>query len=589
MRKLTIFLFASLVAVSCLKMEDYHIDISYTGEQLQQISCPLGGIGTGYIIINGYGAIRGFEMFNRPSTDEIPVPMAFFSLYAKKAGQEPVTRILERETPGTYLRQAGDTDQHLPGMPRFSEVVFHNAYPVVHLDLIGEEVPLEVTMTAWSPFIPMDAANSSLPAAVIEWNVSNTGKEMVEYTVAFTMGIPMKAITAEEKTGDRGCSIAPASFSHWAGYTFSSTLADAGKPYAGKLRVMSQAENTHSALLSAGNGRDDAQLFWEDFSDDGQVEGYSDTLTGHSSGTGTAVITVSGKLAPGETAVVPFLFTWHVPYRIPGGNPAIDNSASHGTVSRNYYTVLYEDIEQATKHLTANLEALKEKTFLFSEAMMTSSVPPAAVGSAISGIAALKTNLLVLEETGNVYVYERQGGDHVSGPENSTNASGPEHSTHVWNDVRTMAALFPSLERNVRSPYEGSGRNPFTGTASDTDSAQVLSGWGLYQSLAGYEYDAAKGRMKFSPDEDVLPVRLFWSAGTGWGTLEVSRSEISLRCLHGTLDLDELVLAGKSFFVFREFVPSHDVHVSYDQLALSVAFNADLSLQEGQEFRMELP
>lgn len=890
MKKFAIILTAALAAVSCLKQDDYHIDITYTGEQLRYISCPLGGIGTGNILINGYGAIRDIEIFNRPSMDELPPDMTFFSLYTKEAAQDPVVRILEREFPDEHPNPFGKPREQLGGLPHFREAVFHNAYPMVHLDLIDEAVPLEVTMSAWSPFIPADTRSSSLPTAVIEWKLYNPGKEIVDYSVAFTMGNPMKANSAEGLMSNDGCSITPASSGQWKGFTFSSPFADTGKPDAGNFRVLLPGDNMNATLLSSSDWWDEAHLFWEDFADDGQIEARADTLTRQGSGKGTAVMSVSGTLAPGDTVVLPFLFAWHIPYRQLDDQMAFGNDAVRGTITRNYYTTLYEDIDRVTEHFTANLEALREKTHRFSEAMITSSVPPSVLDAAISNMASLKTNLLMQNESGHVHGYEGLGNDFGCCAGNCT---------HVWNYAQTMAALFPSLEQNVRetgfnhsthengyqcfrtvfplsdnwfrnvaadgqmgnimrvyrewkmsgdtewlgmvwpdvqnalefawkgvgelqetypwmdncpvpwdpnkegvmrgdqhntydisffgpnmmtgslylgalkacsemalamnapqksveyaelylegrdrymellwngeyftqqvevvegvtipdrlksppdangnvlpkyqvgdgclsdqllgqylafvsgmgylmdtvvtqqalaaifkynyrdqvrdvenvqrifaangepglvncswpngnrpvlpfvysdevwsgteyqvatslifadlvdeglkitegvrSRYNGANRNPFAEIESGRYYARAMSSWGVYQAMAGYQYDATKDRMKFSPAEDVMPVRFFWSAETGWGTLEVSRAKIGLTCIHGTLDLDELVLEGRSFFVLREFVPTHDVEVSYNHRALFIEFNRGLTLQEGEEFRMELP
>lgn len=890
MKKLAILLIASLVAVSCLKQDDYHIDLTYSGEHLRYISCPLGGIGTGNLLLNGYGAIRDIEIFNRPSMDELPPNMTFFSLYARAEGQDPVVRVMEREFLNEYPNPFGKPRQQLGGLPRFREAVFHNAYPMVRLDLVDEKVPLDITMSAWSPFIPTDTENSSLPAAALEWNLSNPGKEEIEFSVAFTMGNPMQSVAADGSKSNEGCLITPYVSGSRMGITFSSPAEDSLRPGTGSFRVIFPEGSNLSTPLQSSGWWDDAHLFWDDFSGDGALEVRVDTLRQSGNLAATAAMYISGTLRPGESAVLPFLFTWHIPLRRLENNMAFDNDEVRGIVSRNYYSVLYSDIDAVTDHLLNYLDVLREKTFRFSEAMITSSVPPSALDAAISNMAALKTNLLMQNEEGNVHGYEGLGNDFGCCAGNCT---------HVWNYAQTMAALFPSLERNVRetgfnhsthangyqcfrtvfplsdnwfknvaadgqmgnimrvyrewkmsgddtwlglvwpnvqhalefawkgvgelkeeypwmencpvpwdpdkegvlrgdqhntydinffgpnmmtgslylgalkacsemafamnqpqksveyeelylkgrerymdllwngeyftqqvevvdgvqlpdrlksppdadghvlpkyqygegclsdqllgqylafvsglgyimdtvvtqqtlasvfkynfreqmrdfenvqriyaangepglvlcswpngnkpllpfvysdevwtgveyqvatslifadlvdegltvtggvrSRYDGSNRNPFAEIESGRYYARAMSSWGVYQAMAGYQYDATRGSMKFAPAEDVLPTRFFWSAGTGWGTLEVTRAKIQLRCLHGTLDLEELVLAGRSFFVFREFIPTHEVKVDYGNRALRIEFIGGITLQEGEEFRMELP
>ena len=53
----------------------------YSGESLRNIFYPLGGIGTGNLLIGGRGNILEFEIFNRAQMDELPPYMTFFSLW----------------------------------------------------------------------------------------------------------------------------------------------------------------------------------------------------------------------------------------------------------------------------------------------------------------------------------------------------------------------------------------------------------------------------------------------------------------------------------------------------------------------------
>ena len=41
-------------------------------------------------------------------------------------------------------------------------------------------MPLEARITGWSPFIPTDADNSSLPVGVLEYRFTNTSDEAIE-------------------------------------------------------------------------------------------------------------------------------------------------------------------------------------------------------------------------------------------------------------------------------------------------------------------------------------------------------------------------------------------------------------------------
>ena len=48
----------------------------YRGAQLRELAFPLGGIGTGCVSLEGRGALRDWEIFNRPNKGSI-LPMTF--------------------------------------------------------------------------------------------------------------------------------------------------------------------------------------------------------------------------------------------------------------------------------------------------------------------------------------------------------------------------------------------------------------------------------------------------------------------------------------------------------------------------------
>lgn len=889
MRKLLLGVVVLLGLSSCYN-KDYRIDLTYSGEQLRYISVPLGGIGTGNILVNGYGAIRDIEVFNRPSMDELPPYMTFFTLYSQEAGGEPVVRIMEREQLNEYPNPFGKPRQQLGGLPRFRESVFHNAYPVISIDLKDKEVPLEVTMSAWSPFIPVDPLDSGIPTAIIEWKLSNPGKVTTSYSIAFSMGNPMKPLEGPGVSSAEEQTIQPYRQQGWKGFTFSNSNPGGRIPDAGDFRVMFPSESELSVPLYNGSWWDDAHIFWDDFSEDGILVHRSDTVTAEGRNRQSAAMYIAGSLEPGESVTVPFLFTWHIPYRRLEPDQAFGNKTVEGAIVKNYYSQRFESIDQVSGYLTGNLEKLREKTWQFSQTMITSSVPSEVLDAAISNMAALKTNLLMQDENGNVHGFEGLGNDFGCCPGNCT---------HVWNYAQTMAALFPSLERNVRetgfkhathangyqsfrtvfplsdnwfknvaadgqmgnimrvyrewklsgdnewlgniwpevklalefawngtgdpgrgkawmsnspvpwdpykegvlrgdqhntydinffgpnmmtgslylgalkassemamamnephksmeyselykkgvdnygnllwngeyfiqqvevidgveipehlksppdtegnilpkyqygegclsdqllgqylafvsgmgylmdtmmtrkalesvykynfreemrenenvqriyaandepglvicswpednkpllpfvyasevwtgveyqvatslifadlvdeglriteavrSRYDGSNRNPFAEIESGRYYARALASWGVYQAMSGYQYDGRKRSMKFSPADDDLPVRYFWSTADGWGSFNASRAKVELKCLHGKLELNELVLENSTFFVFREFEPFPDADISFGNGALKIQFPSTISLTEGEQFLMDIP
>ncbi len=112
MTRFTVCLILLLGAVSCSD-EPEEIEISYTGTGLRFVQCPLGGIGTGNLLLDGRGSIRELEIFNHAALDELPPEMTLFALRTQTAGQQPVLRIMEREYLDEYPNPFGKPRQQL--------------------------------------------------------------------------------------------------------------------------------------------------------------------------------------------------------------------------------------------------------------------------------------------------------------------------------------------------------------------------------------------------------------------------------------------------------------------------------------------
>ncbi|HKK62434.1 MAG TPA: GH116 family glycosyl hydrolase, partial [Bacteroidales bacterium] len=76
-----------------------------------------------------------------------------------------------------------------------------------------------------------------------------------------------------------------------------------------------------------------------------------------------------------------------------------------------------------------NFASLRERTLQFSHAMITSSMPAYVIDAAISAIASLKTPLLTQNQNSNL--------------------NGLSSSPYTLNDAQILAALYPSLEKNM--------------------------------------------------------------------------------------------------------------------------------------------
>ncbi|MBT3401386.1 MAG: hypothetical protein HN420_15520, partial [Rhodospirillaceae bacterium] len=171
---------------------------SYDAEHLLRIALPIGGIGTGTVSLGGPGDLRDWEIVNRPAKGWRPgdrrpgLPRAsvfqqrtntFFALYARPEGGEAVARAIEGPVDLTEYEGSHGARATNSRLPRFDNCEFHAAYPFGQVTLADPDVPLDVRLEAFNPFIPGDTDASSIPAAVFRFILSNPGSVPVDAAV----------------------------------------------------------------------------------------------------------------------------------------------------------------------------------------------------------------------------------------------------------------------------------------------------------------------------------------------------------------------------------------------------------------------
>jgi non-lysosomal glucosylceramidase len=128
----------------------------FTGESLAEVAFPLGGIGTGTVSLGGCGNLRDWEIFNRPNKGGI-LPFTFAALRLDGGGlSKPLIRVLERRPHPPFTGASGVPRETTLGLPRFREAVFTGAYPFAHIRFQDPKLPVEVTLEAFNPMIPLD-------------------------------------------------------------------------------------------------------------------------------------------------------------------------------------------------------------------------------------------------------------------------------------------------------------------------------------------------------------------------------------------------------------------------------------------------
>jgi len=414
----------------------------YSGEHLNHVAFPLGGMGAGTICLEGTGALSHVSLRHRP--DVFNEPCVFSALCIK--GGKSVARVLEGPVPKWkafgrpgMANGAGGTTW---GLPRLRSATFEARFPFGVVRLADDKVPLRVTITGWSPFIPRDADNSSLPVAALEYVFRSAAKERLQAVYSFNarnfmaLGRDGHAVRRTESgfiLRQDGSENQP-----WEEGSFCALVLD--------------ADAKVNCTWFRGGWFDPLTIAWKDI-EEGACYDRPPAAEGQPSPGGT--IFAPFELAPGEEKTVTLLLSWYVPktdLRLGRGRDDADEcecsggscAAAAGPVLETYrpwYAERFADIEEVARYWRDNYAELRTRTLAFSDCFYDTTLPAEVVEAVAANLAILKSPTVLRQADGRLWCFE-----------GCCDGVGCCHGscTHVWNYAQAVPHLFPELERSLR-------------------------------------------------------------------------------------------------------------------------------------------
>lgn len=418
----------------------------YSGENLREISFPVGGIGTGSVGIAGNGLLVDWEIFNRPNKRSYN-GYTHFALKAEAEGVVADSRMLmgdfQGSRMGSFLRGGklhsgygfGPERMTLAGMPHFKETEFEGEYPFAKVRLMDENMPAKVEIMSFNPFIPSDEDRSGIPAAFFEISIENTGNKIYEYTLSFALTNPIQCEKSVNKIEIQDN--LKAIFMKPYGL-------DEKMPEYGDFTIATDGEDiSYQQYWYRGNRSDSLEMFWKEFTCPGRLKDrYYDEnyqmYKGQGRNKDTAVLAVHFSLVPGEKKDIRYVLSWNVPNIYNYWNPEPEGQR---TIWKNYYTRLFRDSQKSAEYCIVHWDELYQLTEKFHQRLMESSLPNEAREAILANISILKTPTCLRLENGEFYGFEGCIED-----EGCCEGS----CTHVWNYAYALPFLFPKLERSMR-------------------------------------------------------------------------------------------------------------------------------------------
>ncbi len=423
----------------------------HEGAALAKVLFPVGGIGTGTVSIAGNGDLRDWELFNRPARDR-QLPATFVSMRAASAVGAPSLRVVRAEpvagAPAGGGRTRGDS------FPHFRSARFEGSYPFCNVAFSDPEFPIDVSLEAWNPMVPLSVDDSSLPVAILTYRLKNPSPNIIDVTLSFSavnpVGHDWRTPADLLHQGFAGNLIERAELNlHDRGKLVGLAMSKRGEADSpllqGSFAVAVLCDTVHTATYSPSSWPETTQLLYEygqHLRDTGHLlPGKADMPTVGSRGCFGA-LAPEIKLSPGASRDITFIVAWHFPNR---ENYWHNYPECKDAPLRNDYARRFDSAWSVVEYVAHELPRLEAKTRAFHQSLFRSTLPGVVVDAATSQMAILRTQTcMLLDDPDNgrtLYAFE--GSDPDAG-------SFPLNCTHVWNYAQAVAYLYPELERSMR-------------------------------------------------------------------------------------------------------------------------------------------
>lgn len=416
----------------CEKESNRKFNTQYKGEYNNRIAFPIGGLGSGMYCIEGTGYFSHMSIKHAPNV--FWEPNMFAAINVK--GYENGAKILEGQVPnwrkfGEHQNAIGSYGKNY-GLPRFEESSFDAKFPYANVNLKDADIPLEVEIKAWNPFIPGDEDNSSLPVGYIEYTFKNNSSESVESVFSFNS-------------------------SRFIGHSIDSI--NNGFVISGEGEDFAISTDQSNVIVNhcwfRGGWFDALTMVWND------IKAGNTKSVEPKDGAGGASLYVPFKLNANESKTIKIYTAWYVPnsnLRL-GAEPddATDNNVSEERLKREkydtyrpWYSKRFASVGDVMSYAKDHYKTLRSKTDLFTSSFYNSTLPPEVIEAVAANLTILKSPTILRTYEGRLWCWE--GCEDFKG---SCHGS----CTHVWNYAQAIPHLFPNLERGLRFTEFEEGQN----------------------------------------------------------------------------------------------------------------------------------
>jgi beta-glucosidase 2, glycosyl-hydrolase family 116 N-term/F5/8 type C domain len=348
---------------------------------------PLGGIGCGKFELlpsAWFGRFTINHNWDMPLWEDPFVPSrGTFLAVSASDGVRRVTRWLRRGWP----------ENELAGAEQVQCVEMRGAFPIAEMAFLDEKLPVRASLRAWSPFIPHNLKDSSLPVAFFELTLENPLDRPLEASAMMSLEnfVAIGGVRVHE--GKQRWYFADGSSqfpvvirgSSLQGLKFLSPrpFEGIGKNVSGEYLLLTDGPTTDHGWDALGDGR----ALVEDFRNDGELNGHAAKAIGDKVRPAGALCR-KVLLAPHGKQKVHFVVVWWMPSHV-----TLDLK-DHG----HYYQREFRDSEKLAAYVFSQRERLARETDAWTRLVRDSNLPVWLKSAALNSAAAMFSNTLLTRD-----------------------------------------------------------------------------------------------------------------------------------------------------------------------------------------------
>jgi uncharacterized protein (DUF608 family) len=442
---------------------------------------PLGGIGTGTVALAATGALRQWQLNNTGNHLGF-APHSFFAL--RLSSLEPplsYRRLLQTDPLEPHAEPAPLVNDHLDapgewtgprGWPRVRSTEFDCAYPFARVRY-DDEWPAEVSVEAYSPFVPLDADASSLPLIDFRLSITNRFEHPIygwwlaslQNLVGWDGVTPIRDARCASLGGN--VNVAGA-LEGGTAIVMTNPAVSGGDPAAGSMVLWSpdtatafpQFDDADAALAAVDALKLLGPVVFEEWTDDSIARATAALRVPvrWPEGPSAPGSTWAGGLAlplvvqPGETVTRSAVYAWHFPNRVADFDRFgdSDDAAFVAPLVGNHYATRFADASDVIRAYAKQADDLHALSRSWRDAVHGSSLPAAVVETLAAQPAFLRSPTVFRTSDGTLFGFEGVLGESTLNWNGNVGGSCPLNCSHVWNYEQAVSRLFPELERTMR-------------------------------------------------------------------------------------------------------------------------------------------